>query len=92
MLAVKETTKKSKGNENVSGNSFKISRQNNPFYLLGAYPEITSKYQPLRFKTMSLSIIKDHDYCDNVDFQNLQDQSRLISSMNFWTDFPKNRK
>jgi len=63
----------------------------NPFFLLGAYPEISDKYQEKSYDEYNYNLYNDENYCDKVDMANLKNPDLIFNQKSFWTDFPKNQ-
>ena len=63
----------------------------NPFFILGAYPEITKEYQEFKYNKGNYYLYNDENYCDRVDMNNLRNPENIFEQRTFYTDFPKNR-
>jgi len=73
-----------------------VLRGSNPFFLLGAYPQVEKKYfnsypdgRPY-YSRYNYGVINDPDYCEVVDFYNLAHPENMFEQMNFFTDYAKN--
>jgi len=71
-------------------------RVSNPFYLMGAYPEITLEYfnsypagRPF-YNKWNYGLYNDEDYCELADFYNLAHPENMFTRRNFFTDYAKN--
>lgn len=69
------------------GNTSLALRESNPFYILGAYPEIGPDYVNPSYDTPNYGFMNDDDYCDVVDSYNLAHQDNIFERMNFFTDY-----
>lgn len=72
-----------------------VLRYSNPFYLLGAYPNVTLDYfnsypdgRPF-YNKMNYGLYNDNDYCELVDFYNLAHPENMFKRRNFFTDYAK---
>ena len=60
----------------------------NPFKVFGAYPEITSPYvRNPEYNVSRFAIVRQEEYCDKVDFYNLDNQENILKR-NYFTDYP----
>lgn len=73
-----------------------VLRYSNPFYLLGAYPNVTLDYfnsypdgRPF-YNRKNYGLHNDADYCEMVDFYNLAHPENMFKRKNFFTDYAKN--
>lgn len=62
-------------------------RESNPFYILGAYPEIGPDYVTPNYDTPNYGFKNDDDYCELVDSFNLAHQENIFELKNFFTDY-----
>lgn len=72
-----------------------VLRYSNPFYLLGAYPNVTLDYfnsypdgRPF-YNKLNYGLYNDNDYCELVDFYNLAHPENMFKRRNFFTDYAK---
>jgi len=69
-----------------------FTREENPFYLLGAYPEIeltvpySDKVEKMINK-VNYGIRNEDDYCERVDYYNLANPQNIFEKMNFLSDY-----
>jgi len=69
------------------------TRQDNPFYILGAYPEIGRKYVPKEYYGIpTFGLYKDNDYCEIVDYYNLLHPENIFQNLNFFTDYSRDHE
>jgi len=73
-----------------------VLRASNPFYLLGAYPEVTLDYfnsypdgRPF-YERKNYGLHNDEDYCELADLYNLAHPENMFRLRNFFTDYAKN--
>jgi len=73
-----------------------VLRYSNPFYLLGAYPNITLDYfnsypdgRPFYGK-FNYGLENDPDYCELADLYNLAHPENMFRRKTFFTDYAKN--
>lgn len=64
-----------------------FTRETNPFNLLGAYPAITTKYQPFLFDIGNFGIFNDDNYCELTDAFNLAHPENMFLQKNFMSDY-----
>lgn len=69
-----------------------FARSTNPFFKLGAYPEIKVAlpyehgYEQLVAQG-NYGIQNEDDYCERVDYYNLANPENIFEKMNFFSDF-----
>jgi len=68
----------------------KFTRKTNPFFMLGAYPDITSKHVIPAYSVANYGIINDNDYCETADFHNIAHPENIFDTMNFMVDYGMN--
>jgi len=73
-----------------------VLRYSNPFYLLGAYPNITLEYfnsypdgRPF-YENFNYGLNNDPDYCELTDLYNLAHLENVFKRKTFFTDYAKN--
>ena len=66
-----------------------LSRGANPFYILGAYPDVD--IASARYNIAYRGHLSDNSYCEKVDMYNLVNPDNLFKNKNFYSDFPRNR-
>lgn len=74
-----------------------VDPRNNPLYLLGAYPDLTSAYKDLsnkfffgqipNYSRPHYGLINEDDYCTRVDIYNLEHQENMFKQQTFFTDY-----
>ena len=65
----------------------KFTKENNPFYILGAYPEIKLKYLKASYDKTNYGLFNDEDYCQIVDYYNLAHPENMFEQMNVFADY-----
>ena len=75
--------------KSVSAYDIKYQRNINPFPMLGAYPDIDSSYQEIKYDVPFRGLHSEQDYCERVDLYNIQNPDNMFKQKNFYTDFPK---
>lgn len=72
-----------------------VLRYSNPFYLLGAYPNITLEYfnsypdgRPF-YENFNYGLSNDNDYCELTDLYNLAHLENVFKRKTFFTDYDR---
>ena len=88
-VAPKTKLKGAAPRKSVSAYDIKYQKNINPFPMLGAYPDIDSSYQEIKYDVPFRGLYSEQDYCERVDLYNIQNPDNMFKQKNFYTDFPK---
>ena len=79
----------------TDGEIKELTRNTNPFHLLGAYPQpkiqipYEEDFEKTKYHKVNYALFNDEDYCEKVDYYNLVNPRNIFMKQNFFSDYSR---